>query len=132
MSDWAFLNRHRLTTPRHPHEADFCSTPADGFNGFFRFTVDGRRVKCIVSDGEGWQHVSVSCDEDRRLPTWGMMCRIKDLFWEPEDWVIQFHPAQSQYVNNYPCLHLWRPVGVPFPVPPSLLVGIKELGELTP
>jgi hypothetical protein len=47
------------------------------------------------------------------------MCQIKDLFFEPEDCVVQFHPAKSQYRNFHPgCLHLWKPdCGMPVPDP---------------
>lgn len=65
------------------------------------------------------------------VPTWAEMCILKDLFWEREDLVVQFHPPESEYVNNHPSvLHLWRPVGEQLPAPPSILVGFKELGEV--
>jgi len=63
--------------------------------------------KVIASDGDGWEHVSVSTKV--RTPTWEEMCFIKDLFWDDEDWVIQFHPASDNHINLHPhCLHLWR------------------------
>lgn len=125
MSNWKFLNENRL------NRGPFRTTQEDGFNGVFGFALPGeaRFIFCMASDGEGWQHVSVSFGRDsKKCPSWEIMCRIKDLFWEPEDWVMQFHPAQSQYVNNHPgCLHLWRPIGIEFPVPDSLLVGFREI-----
>lgn len=124
MSDWAFLNRHRVVSEY------FFSTASDGFNGAFSFPVPGepRRVFCIASDGLGWQHVSVSFGRDNhKTPSWELMCRVKDLFWEPGDWVMQFHPPAAEYVNNHPgCLHLWRPTAQLFPTPESILVGIKS------
>lgn len=67
-------------------------------------------LKCIASDGEGWEHVSVSLNH--RTPRWNEMCYIKDLFWDEEDWVIQFHPAKDNNINLHPhCLHLWRKAG---------------------
>lgn len=121
MSDWKTLNKHRVNTP------PFLSTPEDGFNGAFCLHINGLPIKCIASDGMGWQHVSVSIHGRPSLcPSWQIMCKIKELFWEAEDWVVQFHPAQSEYVNNHPgCLHLWRPTNVPLPTPDSVLVGIK-------
>lgn len=82
----------------------------------------------IVASGahkisEGWEHVSISHKE--RCPNWEEMCFVKDLFWDPEECVIQFHPPKSEYVNYHPyCLHLWKP---PFevPLPPSILIGPK-------
>ena len=43
----------------------------------------------------------------------------------------QLHPPESSYVNNHPhCLHMWRPTNAAIPLPPSILVGVKSLGEL--
>jgi hypothetical protein len=54
------------------------------------------------------------------------MCFVKDLFWEPEDCVMQLHPRRSEYINNHPyVLHLWRPVRDRIPEPPSIYVGVK-------
>lgn len=79
---------------------------------------------CIVSDGMGWEHVSVSLKT--RMPTWTELQFVKDLFWEDEEAVIQIHPKKSQYVNNHAfVLHLWRPTEVEIPLPPSILVGLK-------
>ena len=69
----------------------------------------------------GWEHVSVSLPN--RCPNWDEMCFIKDLFWDDEETVVQFHPRKSEYVNNYPhCLHLWRQVGVEPVLPTRILV----------
>jgi hypothetical protein len=74
------------------------------------------------SDDEGWEYVSVSLRN--RTPNWREMGFIKDLFWDLEDVVIQYHPPKREYVNNHEhCLHLWRPVGVEIPTPPKILVG---------
>jgi hypothetical protein len=79
---------------------------------------------------DGWEHVSVSTI--RRTPNWREMCFVKELFWDDDEVVVQFHPAKSDYVNNHPhCLHLWRHVDG-FPTPPPMLVGNKALGTLKP
>jgi hypothetical protein len=71
-----------------------------------------------------FEHVSVSTPS--RCPTWDEMCFVKSLFWDDDDLVLQYHPRRSQYVNNHQyCLHLWRPIGVEIPEPPTLAVGIK-------
>lgn len=77
-----------------------------------------------LNDGElALEHVSVSLPN--RCPTWAEMCAIKALFWDPEDCVIQYHPPERDYVSNHDyCLHLWRPVGVEVPRPPTLMVGV--------
>lgn len=102
----------------------------DGFNGLFRFTIDGSLVRVIASDGSGWQHVSVSMEyQPNTPPSWRMMCKVKDIFWEPEDVVCQFHPRKSEYVNYHPgCLHLWRCTDREFPTPPMHFVGPKTKG----
>lgn len=117
------------------------STEADGMNGAFSIPLrPGVLANCIVSNGIGiggellvpWEHVSVHIEDRKgqRTPTWNEMCQVKDLFWEPEECVVQFHPPKSEYVNNHPnVLHLWKHMG-DFPTPPSVLVGIKDLGEM--
>jgi hypothetical protein len=122
MSNFDFLNIHRLRV------GQFGTSETDGFNGAFRFNLPGevRPVHIIASDGEGWQHVSVSFGPDsKKCPSWEVMCAVKDLFWEPEDVVIQIHPRKSEYVTYHPgCLHLWRCTdGREQPTPPSIMVG---------
>jgi hypothetical protein len=110
-----------------------------GNNGMFLFQAGLRRpyLLCtIASDGSdwaisglefpAWEHVSVSTQV--RCPTWEEMCFIKGIFWDADDVVMQFHPRESEYVNQHPfCLHMWRPIGVEFPTPPSSTVGDKVL-----
>ncbi len=108
----------------------FHSTDADGNNGYFVIPscIAGRELAVIASDGMGWEHVSVSSKDNSkvRTPTWDEMCYVKDLFWDAEDCVIQYHPPKSEYVNNHEnVLHLWKPVGKQIDTPPSILVGIK-------
>lgn len=84
------------------------------------------KVLCSPLDtgSEEWEHVSVSLPN--RCPMWEEMCRVKNLFWSPETCVVQYHPPESEYVNNAKyCLHLWRWLPGEFPRPPSILVGIK-------
>lgn len=85
---------------------------------------DGR----APGDETGWEHVSVHADTARgrtrsRVPTWREMVQVKDLIWDAEDAVVQFHPPRSSYVNTHPdVLHLWRPIDVALPTPPVRLV----------
>lgn len=113
-------NKYRLRTGR------MGSTDAIGNSGAFDIPLKhGQRVFVIASDAMGWEHVSVSRRD--RCPTWDEMCQVKTLFWDGDDCVVQYHPPESEYVNNHPnCLHLWRPIGVALPMPDSILVGIKE------
>lgn len=103
----------------HPHLGR-----GEGNNGFFRVKWFGTVLSIMSSDGEGWEHVSVSTRN--RPPLWEEMVYVKSLFWDDEDCVVQFHPPKSKYVNNCEnCLHLWRRVGSEFETPPTILVGIK-------
>lgn len=80
-----------------------------------------------------WEHVSVSVRNKRglplrRCPTWEQMCIVKETFWDDEIAVMQLHPPKSDWVNNHAfCLHLWRPVDVAVPLPPSIYVGVKGI-----
>lgn len=101
------------------------SKPNSGNNGFFVFKKNQTQYRAQASDGGGWEHVSVSLDR-KRCPDWEEMCMVKDLFWDEEDCVVQFHPPKSEYVSFHPyCLHLWRMSGENFKTPPSIFVGPK-------
>ena len=97
--------------------------PGDATNGIFVVKLKNSQVVRVqASDGMGWEHVSVSRQD--RCPTWNEMCQVKDLFWDEDDCVVQYHPPKSDYVNLHPyCLHLWRPIGVEMPRPPKFMVG---------
>ncbi len=103
------------------------TTDADGNNGAFSVPMGPQGVfaNCIISDGEGWEHLSVHIPDQgkARTPTWDEMCKLKDLFWKKDEWVVQYHPAESKYVNIHPhVLHLWRPREAFLPTPPIMFV----------
>jgi hypothetical protein len=95
---------------------EVASDPSWGFYGAFeiqgpcgaalRIIASGADMDDVIS--EGWEHVSISTRW--RPPNWQQMCFTKDLFWEPDECVVQFHPPKSEYVNNHPhCLQIsWR------------------------
>lgn len=56
MSDWKFLNEHRHKGGIAGIMQKYISEDSDGFNGLFRFMLDGKLIRCISSDGEAWQH----------------------------------------------------------------------------
>jgi len=98
-----------------------------GNGAFYVPGLEGRsyRLFVIASVAFGWEHVSVSLRD--RTPTWEEMCRVKALFWEEEDCVIQYHPPASEYVNNHDhVLHLWRPLEAVLPLPDSIFAGLKN------
>lgn len=122
-----------FTVPNHYRDTKTPSLKSDdsyGNNGFFvipHFRINNYQLRVQASDGEGWEHVSVSVAEVRRhahrCPTWEEMCWIKDLFWSQEDCVVQYHSPKSEYVNMHPfVLHLWKPVNQEYVTPPKIMV----------
>jgi hypothetical protein len=103
-------------------DGELGSTDEIGNNGAFLILYQSFTLRVIASDGMDWEHVSVSLPN--RTLNWREMCFIKDLFWDEEDVVIQYHPTKSEYVNQHEnCLHLWKPVDFEMPIPPKELVG---------
>ncbi len=104
----------------------FATDDSNGNSGVFYIPLESTITAiCVASEGSGWEHVSVHMDDNGKeeTPTWDEMCMIKDLFWGKEDCVIQFHPPESEYVNVHKyCLHLWRPMGMEIPMPPTIMV----------
>jgi hypothetical protein len=89
--------------------------------GMYIFKICGQKLRVIASAGLGWDHISVS--HKKRCPTWHEMCRIKDIFFDDEDIVLQFHPPKKNYINIHPfCLHLWRNQNDEIKLPPMILV----------
>jgi hypothetical protein len=126
---------YRLTT------GPLRSLPGVGnFGAFLLPPVEGERWLLLICDDgtnpdpevapemRGWEHVSVSARERERkkvrIPTWTEMAYVKNLCWDDEDVVVQFHPRKSEYVNAHAAvLHLWRHRYREFPTPPPILVG---------
>jgi hypothetical protein len=137
MSNFEFLNRHRCVGVNTRTNVPIVGTnqPIDQilwsteFGGLFQFAIPGeaRLIHTVAATGMGWQHVSVSFGpQNFKTPSWEVMSFVKELFWEPEDCVIQLHPPKSRCVNYHEgCLHLWRCIdGREQPLPPTILVGI--------
>ena len=99
----------------------------DRGNGVFELTGPDGRCFAIASSGMGWEHVSVSlAGRPMVAPSWATMCHVKGLFWAPEDTVVQYHPRESECVNQHKgTLHLWRPLNAKMPTPPAIMVGMK-------
>lgn len=125
----------RLEAGRETH-GPFASDRSWGPYGKFHVTGPNGARLLIVSSGamedgsDGWEHVSVSLPN--RCPNWPEMSFVKDLFWDGEECVIQYHPPKSEYVNNHPyCLHLWKDLKSPPRMPSAHFVGLKDRGEMT-
>lgn len=124
-TDWSSVESFRIQF--HGYESSAGNTW-----GQFAFVFGKKIIRAMAVDGveTGWEHVSVSVTIDRksRMPTWDEMCFVKSTFWDAEESVIQFHPPESEHINNHiACLHLWKFTGGDFPLPPSIFVGLKEL-----
>jgi len=96
-----------------------------GNNGMFLIPNKRGVVLTVVASNQGgWDHVSVSLPS--MTPTWSMMCFVKDLFFEKDEVVIQYHPKEADYVNCHKhCLHMWRPQYIPLTTPPTIMVGLR-------
>lgn len=81
-------------------------------NGWVKWP-DFEGTVVISFDDGGFNHVSVSHFNRKRLPSWDVMCRLKEMFFYPEELVVQIHPPESKYLhgvrNVENVLHLWRP-----------------------
>jgi hypothetical protein len=116
------LDKYRLKT------SDWGTSEGSRYGFFFiPYKMQKPPLKVMSApfgDDQEWEHVSVSLPN--RCPSWEEMSFIKQLFWCKEDTVIQFHPPESEYVNNHPfCLHLWRNTKNETKCPPSILTGLK-------
>jgi hypothetical protein len=100
------------------------SKPGSGMNGAYEIIGPVSLISVIASNGGGWEHVSVSVSSRPDiLPGWEEMCFVKDLFWRPEECVLQYHPSEEDYVNIHPSvLHLWRPIDQEIPKPLKIMV----------
>lgn len=97
----------------------------DGIKGFI--CIDRIDMSFVASWGGGWDHVSVAPLKKKIIPSWEMMCKVKDIFFKPDEAVIQIHPPKDEYVNNMPnCLHLWRANDKEMILPPSFMVGLRK------
>ena len=117
--------QYRILKKHHPKLG---SDPTYGNNGAFQIPIHRNKIAAlaIASDGDGWDHVSIHIMDKKgkaSTPTCGQMCNFKNLFWDAEDCVIQYHPPHKLYVNTHPyVLHLWRPTEFNFPTPPMVMV----------
>lgn len=98
---------------------------------YYNDPVTQKRYWCKFTRMEGWEHLTVSPQPQRgKVPEWEIMCKVKDIFWEDEECCIEYHPRKSQYINNNEtCLHIWRPIDVELPEPPTILLGLAGVNS---
>ena len=97
----------------------------DGVKGFCR--ISGVDMSFVASWGGGWDHVSVAPLKRSAIPSWEIMCKVKEIFFYDTEAAIQIHPPEAEYVNNMSnCLHLWRANDKEMILPPSFMVGLRK------
>lgn len=89
-----------------------------GMDGERYMREDGLRVimsGSVAPDGKRWLHVSLS--REARLPNWGDLKHVRDVFLGPEKTAYQIIAPTSEWINMHKfCLHLWHCVdGDPLP-----------------
>ena len=120
------IEKYRIVT------GPMASDKSYGANGAFFIPYKDIGLRIVASDGYGWEdsdlpghpweHVSVSLEN--RCPKWDEMDYVKNIFWRDDETVMQFHVPRDQHINHHDfCLHLWKPIGVDIPLPPSVTVG---------
>lgn len=98
---------------------------------------DGEFYLVIVTNGLGWDHVSVTLHKKnganiKRCPTYEEMLMVKEKIFNEEEVVFQLHPREEDYIDTHPyCLHLWKPNNCSMAVPPLYSLNNDELTEST-
>lgn len=84
--------------------------------------LDKANMRVIASADGGWDHVSVS--RANRCPNWQEMEYVKRLFFKDDETAMQLHVPVSDHISvAHNCLHLWRPLTQPIPMPPKIMVA---------
>lgn len=85
-------------------------------SGSFLYPMENDKNAFIIStkDRRGWNHVSIHLQNDlgeciTKVPSHEDMQVIRNLFFNSEDLVQEFHPEKKDYINNHSyTLHLWE------------------------
>ena len=104
------------------------SKPGDKFGAFTISHKDGRVLLMSVDNGavSGWEHVSVTCIRKHRknlkavMPDCAVMDMVKDMWWDSNETVVQFHAPKDDVVNKHPeSVHLWKSLRQEYLLPPK-------------
>lgn len=121
-------------------EGKLASTKENGNNGLFKIHLPTKNCNafCLVSDNGGWEQVSVRVEDLNKQLKGGSRIRIpnseelkflKNVFWDRDETVIQYHFADSKETGSEYALHLFRHKTRCFPEPPSFLFGDTSAGN---
>lgn len=122
MRDLTKLDNFRMRTPQVLKRY---GSYGDETCGAFLIPLPGqsRILKCLASNSEGWDHVSVSVDGHQRTPTWGEMAFVKTVFFKMDEIAWEYHMNVSDHINDHPfVLHIWRKHDFTMPLPPKVFV----------
>jgi len=127
MRDLRELNRYRVALP--PNIAALWGVQPFGGGlaeicGAFVMPspIDNRQLRILASNGDGWDHVSVSLVN--RCPRWSEMEHVKRAFFRDDEIAMQLHVPPRDHISLHPfCLHLWRPHEGAIPLPPPAMVA---------
>lgn len=103
--------------------------------GVFLLHHRGRWFFCIVSTGDGWDHVSVSVRRNLGpggLPGWYDLEYVRRVFFKDDETVMQLHVPSEEHISHGEVLHLWRPQLEQIPKPPAIMVGVRGLDLAKP
>lgn len=118
------LNRFRINLPPNIAELWGVHPRGDHICGMFVISspIDKRALRILASNGDGWDHVSVSLSN--RCPRWSEMELVKRTFFLPGEVAMQLHVPVDDHISLHPfCLHLWRPHVGTIPLPPKQMVA---------
>lgn len=76
------------------HRVPLLGSLGDEYNGAFEIKIKGEKYNVIASRDEGWEHVSIS--HKHKIPSWRVMCMVKDLFFDENEVVMQLHPKKKR------------------------------------
>jgi hypothetical protein len=100
------------------------NTKYTGNNG--SFIIRGKeKLLCTATDAFGWEHVVIS--KLGWAPDQSEVQMVRDLFWDPSDWVVQFFFPETEPFHQHPWhVHLWRP-HCGLSVPQAFMMGITPI-----
>ena len=98
---------------------------------YYTDPVTRKRYWCKFTKAFGWEHLAITPQPQRnKVPEWDVMCKVKDIFWDEEECCVEYHPRKSQYINNNEvCLHIWKPLNIELPEPPTILLGFQDMNS---
>lgn len=123
MRNLRLLDAYRITNPVELRI--YGGWSGDDTCGAFRIpsSIDRQLLMVVASNGEGWDHVSVS--RRNRCPNWEEMEHVAALFFKDDETAMQLHVPRAEHLSLHPyCLHWWRPHDAAIPRPPSNMVAI--------